>query len=536
MHQGQLVFSQLMRHLPLATFRSCVSRYAGERKVKSFSCLDQYLCVAFARLTYRESLRNIEASLRAQAAKLYHLGIRGNVSRNALANARRDWRIYASFAERLIGIARGLYAEEPFGVDLARTVYALDATTFDLCLPVFAWAPFRSTKAHVKLHTLLDRRGNIPSFIHVSDGKMHDVNLLNLLSLPEAERSRAFRHDCIPLTEFMQEVDVVVIIITYKCAALTVDCLRSVALERSDPSIRIRAIVIDNASGDSASIAQAIETNYWSSWVALITAPKNGGFAYGNNLGIEAAYADGTPSYLYLLNPDAQVRSNAIGSLVRFLDAHPKVGIAGSSFENLDGSDWPLAFRFPSLMSEVLQGIDLGFVSRFFQGSVVARTMSKTPQPTDWICGASMMIRPVVVASIGGMDENYFLYFEETDFCHRAKRAGFPTWYVPESRVMHIMGQSTTVTDTRTGPKRLPAYWFESRRRYFIRTYGLRRAIAIDIAALIANSIGLIKRIARPRNRAVPHYIRDLLRHSVLWPKNRNVPPVRGFRPPRSHI
>jgi hypothetical protein len=468
MHQGQLVFSQLMRHLPLATFRSCVSRYAGERKVKSFSCLDQYLCVAFARLTYRESLRDIEASLRAQAAKLYHLGIRGNVSRNALANAnaRRDWRIYASFAERLIGIARGLYAEE----------------------------------------------------------------------LPEAERSRAFRHDCIPLTEFMQEVDVVVIIITYKCAALTVDCLRSVALERSDPSIRIRAIVIDNASGDSASIAQAIETNYWSSWVALITAPKNGGFAYGNNLGIEAAYADGTPSYLYLLNPDAQVRSNAIGSLVRFLDAHPKVGIAGSSFENLDGSDWPLAFRFPSLMSEVLQGIDLGFVSRFFQGSVVARTMSKTPQPTDWICGASMMIRPVVVASIGGMDENYFLYFEETDFCHRAKRVGFPTWYVPESRVMHIMGQSTTVTDTRTGPKRLPAYWFESRRRYFIRTYGLRRAIAIDIAALIANSIGLIKRIARPRNRAVPHYIRDLLRHSVLWPKNRNVPPVRGFRPPRSHI
>jgi hypothetical protein len=163
-----------------------VARYAGEHKVKSFSCLDQYLCMAFAQLTYRESLRDIEASLRAQSAKLYHLGIRGNIARNTLANANatRDWRIYARFAERLIGTARCLYAEEPFGVDLAETVYALDATTIDLCLSVFPWAPFRSTKAAVKLHTLLDLRGNIPSFIHISDGKMHEVNALDLL-LPE---------------------------------------------------------------------------------------------------------------------------------------------------------------------------------------------------------------------------------------------------------------------------------------------------------------------------------------------------------------
>jgi len=187
MHQGQLVFAQLMRHLPLTTFRRCVARYDGEHKVKRFSCLDQYRCMAFAQLTYRESLRDIEASLRAQSPKLYHLGIRGNVARNTLANANavRDWRIYASFAERLIGIARGLYAEEPFGVDLAETVYALDATTIDLCLSVFPWAPFRSTKAAIKLHTLLDLRGNIPSFIHISDGKMHEVHALDLL-LPEA--------------------------------------------------------------------------------------------------------------------------------------------------------------------------------------------------------------------------------------------------------------------------------------------------------------------------------------------------------------
>lgn len=186
MPQGQLVFAQLMRHLPLTTFRRCVAQYDGEHKVKSFSCLDQFLCMAFAQLTCRESLRDIEANLRAQSGKLYHLGIRGNIARNTLANANavRDWRIYASFAERLIGIARKLYATEPFGVDLAETVYALDATTIDLCLSVFPWAPFRSTKAAVKLHTLLDLRGNIPSFIHISDGKMHDVNVLDML-LPE---------------------------------------------------------------------------------------------------------------------------------------------------------------------------------------------------------------------------------------------------------------------------------------------------------------------------------------------------------------
>ena len=186
MHQGQFVFAQLMHHLPLTTFRRCVARYGGEHKVKSFSCLNQFLCMAFAQLTYRESLRDIESSLRAQAAKLYHLGIRGNVSRNTVANANatRDWRIYADFAQRLIGIARVLHAEEPFGVELADTVYALDATTIDLCLSVFPWAPFRSTKAAIKLHTLLDLRGNIPSFIHVSDGKMHDVKALDLL-IPE---------------------------------------------------------------------------------------------------------------------------------------------------------------------------------------------------------------------------------------------------------------------------------------------------------------------------------------------------------------
>jgi len=187
MHTGKLVFAQLMGHLPPMVFERCVARYGGNRKVQSFTCMDQYLSMAFAQLTFRESLRDIEACLRSQTEKLYHLGIRGQVSRNTLANANatRDWRIYADFAQRLIGIARKLYINEPFGVDLANTAYALDSTTIDLSLSLFPWAPFRTTKAAVKMHTLLDLRGNIPSFIHISDGKLHDVNILDQL-IPEA--------------------------------------------------------------------------------------------------------------------------------------------------------------------------------------------------------------------------------------------------------------------------------------------------------------------------------------------------------------
>lgn len=186
MYSGKLVFAQLTEHLPLPVFRQCVHRYNGHHKVKSFTCLDQFLCMMFAQLTYRESLRDIETCLRAHQSKLYHMGIRGGVSRNTLANANkvRDWRIYADFAQVLIQIARDLYVNDTFAVDLANTVYALDSSTIDLCLSVFSWAPFRRTKAAVKMHTLLDLRGNIPTFLHISDGKLNDVNALDLL-VPE---------------------------------------------------------------------------------------------------------------------------------------------------------------------------------------------------------------------------------------------------------------------------------------------------------------------------------------------------------------
>ena len=331
----------------------------------------------------------------------------------------------------------------------------------------------------------------------------------------------------------MLELDIAVIIVTYKCADLTIESLRSVEAERSDPGLRIRAVVVDNASGDLPAIAAAVNANGWGSWVSLVLSPKNGGFAYGNNLGIARAYAERTPSYIYLLNPDAQVRAGAIRCLVQFLEQHPRVGIAGSSIETLDGCDWPFAFRFPTVVSELLDGLEFGLLNRLLQPWMVAQHMTRVAQSVDWVCGASMLIRPATFAAVGGLDENYFLYFEETDFCSRARKADFSTWYVPESRVMHIIGQSTKVTDLTAGPKRLPGYWFESRRRYFAVTYGIGYAIFADLVALGAYSLGWLKRVATmTRHRLVPYFVRDLLRHSVLWPRNRDFPLLRGFRPP----
>ena len=186
MNDGKTVFSQLFEFLPLHDFRKCVRNYRGDYKVLSFSCLDQFLCMAFAQLTFRESLRDIETCLRTVRPKLYHMGIRGGVSRNTLAHANenRDWRIYADFAQILIRTARSLYVNDPFAVELEHTAYALDSTTIDLCLSLFPWARFRKRKAAVKLHTLLDLRGNIPSFIKITDGKRHDVRILDEL-VPE---------------------------------------------------------------------------------------------------------------------------------------------------------------------------------------------------------------------------------------------------------------------------------------------------------------------------------------------------------------
>jgi hypothetical protein len=187
MNAGRTVFAQLLDHLPSYEFQKCVTRYRGDYQQKTFSCWDQYLSMAFAQLTYRDSLRDIEACLRSMQGKLYHMGFRGKVARSTLADANesRDWRIYADFSQVLIGIARPLYAHDPMGVDLEHSLYALDSTTIDLCLSLFPWARFRQHKAAVKMHTLLDLHGNIPTFIRVTDGKVHDVNILDEI-VPEA--------------------------------------------------------------------------------------------------------------------------------------------------------------------------------------------------------------------------------------------------------------------------------------------------------------------------------------------------------------
>ena len=187
MNRGQTIFSQVIDFLPQNKFRRCVNRYHGNYRIRSFTCYDQFLCMAFAQLAYRESLRDIECCLRAMREKLYHMGIRGKVSRNTLAkaNENRDWRIYSDFAQVLIHEARRLYVDEDFGLELKETVYALDSSTIDLCLSVFPWARFRKTKGAVKLHTLLDLKGDIPTFIWITDGKVHDVNVIDHL-VPEA--------------------------------------------------------------------------------------------------------------------------------------------------------------------------------------------------------------------------------------------------------------------------------------------------------------------------------------------------------------
>ena len=224
----------------------------------------------------------------------------------------------------------------------------------------------------------------------------------------------------------MNEVDVAIAIVSFRSADLTIGCLHSIEAERSTPGLRIRVVVVDNDSGDAPAIAKVIETNSWSSWVTLVRAPKNGGFAYGNNLAFRVASDYAPPDYFYLLNPDTLVRKGAIGALVRFLDAHPDVGIVGSGLENRDGSDWPIAFRFPSILSELENGLQFGLASRILQRWVVAVEMSSVPQPIDWVPGASMMCRPTVFDAIGGSRRDLLSIFRGDRFLLPRKESGLP--------------------------------------------------------------------------------------------------------------
>lgn len=310
-----------------------------------------------------------------------------------------------------------------------------------------------------------------------------------------------------------------IVMVNYRTGSLVVDSLRSLEGEiQSVPGTKVA--VIDNNSGDDSveKIGQAIAAENWQDWATLLPSKLNGGYAYGNNYAIRPALKTANPpDYFLLLNPDTQVRPGALKALVDFMDQHPEVGISGSSFEEANGKPWPYAFRFPSFFSELDSGLRLGVVSKLLSKWIVAKVMGNQEEQIDWVPGASMMIRRQVFESIGLMDEGYFLYFEETDFCLQARRAGWTCWYVPQSRVMHILGQSTGVTATNQAPKRLPQYWYDSRRRYFLKNHGWLYTALADIGWLSGYSLWRVRRVLQQKpDTDPPKMFQDTFRNSVF--------------------
>jgi N-acetylglucosaminyl-diphospho-decaprenol L-rhamnosyltransferase len=309
------------------------------------------------------------------------------------------------------------------------------------------------------------------------------------------------------------------VIVNYGTASLTVDALASLEGELSLVS-PAQVVVVDNCSPDGSAdrIAAAIAERGWSGWVTLVRAERNGGFAYGNNRGIEAAAAIGRrPTYVHLLNPDTIVRPGALRALVNFMDAHPRVGIAGSRLEDPDGTPQRSAFRFPGVLSELETSASFGPMSRLLSAWVVAPPVCAHACPTDWVAGASMIVRREVFDDIGALDEDYFLYFEEVDFTLKARDAGWTCWYVPQSRVVHLVGQASGVTDPRQCRRRRPDYWFESRRRYYVKNLGPVRSALADVAFATGRLAWKARRIVDRRSDDTPaKLLRDFARHSVF--------------------
>ncbi|MCX7596849.1 MAG: glycosyltransferase family 2 protein [Fischerella sp.] len=310
-----------------------------------------------------------------------------------------------------------------------------------------------------------------------------------------------------------------VVILNYRTPQLTIACLRSLVDEvRSLPGTRV--VVVDNASGDGsvAQIQTAIATESWSEWASLLPLEHNGGYAFGNNaairLGLEST---NPPPYFLILNPDTIVRPGAIEALVNFMDEHPDVGIAGSRLEDPDGTPQRSAFRFHTIFSELDSGLRLGVVTKLLSRWVVAPPVREDTYQTDWVSGASMIVRREVFESVGLLDEKYFLYFEEVDFCLQARKAGWSCWYVPASRVVHLVGQSTGVNNPNQEPKRLPKYWFDSRRRYFVKNHGWLYAALADATWLFSFLLWRWRRvIQRKPDTDPPHLIGDFLMNSIF--------------------
>lgn len=326
-----------------------------------------------------------------------------------------------------------------------------------------------------------------------------------------------------------QKVRVLVVIVNYRSAQLTLTCLRSLMPERALPELDIRVVVVENDSGDAEVLERELAAF---EGVTLIKAPRNGGFSYGNNIGFRHAYETGwLPDYFHLLNPDTRIYPGAVRELVRFMQSHPRAAIAGSKFENGDGTEWPYAFRFPTLLSEVEAGLKIGLATRLLENWMVLRKMPDEPTRVDWIPGASMLVRRELIEQLGGLDEEYFLYYEETDFCLKAQRNGWECWYVPASRVVHLAGQSTGVTSQDADTRPMPGYWFESRSRYFRRNHGRLYAALTTGATIAAHLVGDTKQRALRRGAVRPGFVRGLLKRGALDLVSSDVPSERAFRP-----
>ena len=312
-----------------------------------------------------------------------------------------------------------------------------------------------------------------------------------------------------------------VVIVNYKTADLTITCLATLQPELASlPEARVT--VVENDSGDGPALTAAIRDRQWEGWVTLEIAHQNRGFAAGNNQAIRPALAGANPPrYILLLNADTEVRPGAITTLVDFLDANPAVGIAGSSFENVDGTDWDLAFRFSSPLTELERGLRFGPLSRLLRNRLVTRHMEQDrPQPTDWVAGACMMIRREVFDAVGLMDETYFLYYEEVDLCLQARRHGWSCWYVPQSRIMHIGGKSTGMTERYQKPPRTPAYWFEARRHYFRKNHGLATLMAADLAYGLGFAGWRLRRLlSRRPDMDPPRHLADFWKQTAFFPR-----------------
>lgn len=310
-----------------------------------------------------------------------------------------------------------------------------------------------------------------------------------------------------------------VVIVNYRTCALTLDAVTSLSSQL--PVLDgCGLIVVDNASGDgsAAQIAAAIRSRGWSSWVHLLPANRNGGFAAGNNLAIRAALASADPPNLVmLLNPDTIVRPGAIAALLGFMKSHPDVAMAGSRLEDPDGTRHVSSFRFPGVLSELERALRTRISGRLLARWAVALPHSNRPRQVDWVSGAAFTIRRQVFERIGLLDEDYFLYFEEVDFCLRARRAGFECWDVPDSRVVHFVGRSTGVTDPPRSRSRLPDYWFRSRRRYFVRNLGTWRAGLADAAWIGGHLISRTWRTIARKPRIDPeNLLKDFVRGSAF--------------------